>query len=63
MVEGLQNVLKYLKLFTCLLITNQRAMGRITQGKAGCSAQVDEISGDCYWDAIRSITHRAYSVL
>ena len=29
-------MLKNLKLFTCLLITNQRAMDRITQGKAGC---------------------------
>ena len=49
MVGGLQNILKNMKLFTWLLITNQRAMGRITQGKAGCPPQVDERRGDCYW--------------
>ena len=36
MVEDLQNILKNLNMFTPLLITNQRAMGRITHGKAGC---------------------------
>jgi hypothetical protein len=36
MVEDLQNILKNLNMFTPLLITNQRAMGRITERKSGC---------------------------